>query len=73
MHPGLCNQYKLVFTLFIIGCLDVSDTQWLRSLVEGSIEAAHFYQVSMDFLKFHFKRGYGRSGRSGRYGAFMAH
>ena len=25
LHPD--SQYKLVFTLFIIGCLDVSDTQ----------------------------------------------
>ena len=32
------NQYKLVSTLFIIGCLDVSDTQLLKSYVKGAIE-----------------------------------
>ena len=33
--PGLDNQYKLVFTVFAIGCLDVSETQWLILLVKG--------------------------------------
>ena len=37
---------------------DVSDRQWLRSLVKGSIEPTYFWQVSMDFCKFHFKGGY---------------
>ena len=32
------NQYKLVFTLFIIGWVHVSDAQWFRSLVKGPIE-----------------------------------
>ena len=35
-----------------IGCLHVCDTQWLRSLVKGSIEAAHFFKVNIDFHKF---------------------
>ena len=38
--PRLDNQYKLMFTLFIIRCLVVSDTQWLTSLAKGLIEAA---------------------------------
>ena len=33
---------SLHLTLLVIGCLDISDTQWLRSLVKGSIEAALF-------------------------------
>ena len=33
----------------MMGCLDVSDTECLRSLVKGLIEAADFCQVSMDF------------------------
>ena len=28
--PGPDNQYKLVFTFYIIGYLGVSGTQWLR-------------------------------------------
>ena len=30
LHPGLDNQYKLMLTLFIIGCLGVTETQWFR-------------------------------------------
>ena len=39
------SQYKLVFTLFIIGYLDVSGTQQICSLVKGLIEAAQFWEV----------------------------
>ena len=42
LHPGFDNQYKMVFTLFIIGCSDVSNKQWHQSLVKGSTEADHF-------------------------------
>ena len=38
LSMGLCiqgNQCKLVLTPFIIGQLDVSNTQWLKSLVKG--------------------------------------
>ena len=52
LHPGLDNQYKLMFTLFIIGWLQVSDTQWLRSSVKGSREATHFWQVKMIIKSF---------------------
>ena len=36
LHPGLDNQYTLVFTLFMIGCLDVIDTQWLNIIGQGA-------------------------------------
>ena len=46
---------KLLFTVFIIGCLGVSETLWLRSLVGGLIGDAHilvnkcgFWQISKD-------------------------
>ena len=58
LHSVLHNLYKLVCALFIIGCLGVSDTQWLRSLVRGLREAGHFRQISIDSHKFHFKSGY---------------
>ena len=37
---GFDNQYKLVFTFVIIGCLRVRETQWVRLLVCGPIRAA---------------------------------
>ena len=48
LHPGSDNQYKQVFPVFIIGCLDGSETQWLRSLVKGLIETTHFL-LSVEF------------------------
>ena len=33
LHPGLDNQYKLMFTVFTNGCLDVSDTEILPNKV----------------------------------------
>lgn len=51
------DQYKLVFTLFAVRCLDVCDTQGLSSLVMGSVQTAYFWQVKMDLQKFHFKGG----------------
>ena len=32
LYAGFDNQHKLVFTFFMIGCFDVSDTQWLRPM-----------------------------------------
>ena len=59
LHPGFDNNvaFKSMFTLGMIGFLDVSEKQWLRSLVKGSIEATHFWQVSVFVCKFHFKGG----------------
>ena len=42
LHPGLDNQYKLVFTLFFLWDVWMSATQWLRSLIKESIEVAIF-------------------------------
>ena len=40
--PGLDDRNKLVLAHFIIGCLGVCETQWLRSLVQESIRDAQF-------------------------------
>ena len=54
LHPDIYNQYKFEFTLFLM--FDVSNTQWLRSLIKGSLlEAIYFYQASLEFCKFHLK------------------
>ena len=42
LHLGFDNQYKLVFTFFMIACFNVSDTQWLSSLVLEVNKATHF-------------------------------
>ena len=46
LHPGLDNQYKLVFAIFTIGsavgCLGASETQCLGSLINKSIRAGQF-------------------------------
>ena len=47
-HWGLDNQYKLVFTLLMIVCLDVSDTQWLRPL-QGPIMATYLSKYAVIF------------------------
>ena len=36
------------YTSFKIGCVDASDTQWLRSLANVLMGADQFWQVSMD-------------------------
>ena len=58
IHPGLDSQYKLVFVLFMIGCLDVSDTQWLRSLVKGVHGSHPFLLSKRGFSQFLLQRGH---------------
>ena len=53
-RPGPGKQYKLVFTLFIIGCLGVQEAQWLKTLAQKSIKVAHFLYIKVS-VKFHFK------------------
>ena len=48
-HPGLDDQYILVLNQLMVGCLHVSDTQWLRLLVKMSIDNTQFWQVGMIF------------------------